>query len=134
MAKFEKVEEIIAWKNALKLCNEIYDATDKKDFSKDYSLKDQIRRSAISIPSNIAEGFERESNRQFIYFLLIAKGSSGELKTQLHISKNRKYISEEKFSGLHLQAETISKQLGKLISYLRENIKRSKLSKRSQLS
>lgn len=131
MAKIEKIEDIVAWQNAIKLCDLIYDATDKTAFSKDFCLRDQIRRSAISIPSNIAEGFERESNRQFIYFLLIAKGSAGELKTQLHIAKNRKYISEEEFTTLHEAVTAISKQLGKFISYLRESIKLSKQSKLS---
>mgnify|MGYP003580183097 CR=1 FL=1 len=134
MAKIEKIEDIIVWQNAIKLCDAVYDITDKNLFAKDYSLKDQIRRSAISIPSNIAEGFERESNRQFVYFLLIAKGSAGELKTQLHISRNRKYISEEEFQKLHDAVSEIGKQLGKFISYLRESIKQSKLSQPSKLS
>lgn len=134
MAKIEKIEDIVVWQNAVKLCNTIYDITDKNLFSKDYSLKDQIRRSAISVPSNIAEGFERESNRQFVYFLLIAKGSVGELKTQLHISRNRKYISEEEFQKLHGSVSEIGRQLGKFISYLRESIKQSKLSQPSKLS
>ncbi len=131
MAKIEKIEDIVAWQNGIALCNEIYDATEKNSFSKDYGLKDQIRRSAVSIPSNIAEGFERESNRQFIYFLLIAKGSAGELRTQLYIAKNRKYISEEEFQELLDSVSAISKQLGKFISYLRETIKLSKQSKLS---
>jgi four helix bundle protein len=134
MARIEKIEDIVVWQNAVKLCDAIYDVTDKNLFAKDYSLKDQIRRSAISIPSNIAEGFERESNRQFVYFLLIAKGSAGELKTQLHISRNRGYISEEEFQKLHDAVSEISKQLGKFISYLRESIKQSKLSQLSKLS
>ena len=123
MAKIEKFEEIVAWQVAMELCNKIYDATEKDKFSKDYALKDQIRKSAISIPSNISEGFERESNRQFIYFLVIAKGSAGELRTQLHIAKNRNYISQTEFDNLYNMVVNSSKLIGKFVSYLKEHQK-----------
>lgn len=134
MAKIEKIEDIISWQKGIELCNEIYEVTEKQFFSKDYGLKDQIRRCSVSIPSNIAEGFERESNRQFVYFLIIAKGSAGELKTQLYIAKKRNYISDEEFQKLLNDVSNLSKQIGKFISYLRENIKLAQRSKQSQLS
>ena len=71
MAKIEKFEDIIAWQKAMELCDFIYTMTNKELFSKDFGLKDQIRRAAVSVVSNIAEGFERESNNQFIYFLVM---------------------------------------------------------------
>ena len=84
MATIEKLEEIISWQKSLKVVKLIYQETNNEKFSRDFGLKDQIRRSAVSIPSNIAEGFGRGGNKEFIQFLSIAKGSTFELKTQLH--------------------------------------------------
>ncbi|WP_417870854.1 four helix bundle protein [Winogradskyella sp.] len=86
MAKFRSFEEIISWQKARELNKDIYNITNKNDsFSKDFGLRDQIRRSSISISSNIAEGFERETTKEFIRFLYIAKASSGEFRSQLCI-------------------------------------------------
>lgn len=123
MAKIELFEDIVAWQKGMELCNAIYAITLKEDFAKDYALKDQIRKSAISIPSNISEGFERESNNQFIYFLVIAKASAGELRTQLSIAKTQKYISEEEFHKLREQCLNVSKLISGFISYLRKTQK-----------
>jgi four helix bundle protein len=119
MATIKSFEEIESWINSSNLCVKIYEITKRDSFTKDYSLKDQIRRSAISIPSNIAEGFERESINSFIYFLLIAKGSCGELRTQLHLAYNLKYIEEKEYSNLVSDCLVISKQLSGFITYLR---------------
>lgn len=87
MSKFNKIEEMEVWQESVGLVETVYGLTQKnKLFQKDFALKDQIRKSAISIPSNISEGFERESNQKFIRFLFIAKGSCGELRTQLLIA------------------------------------------------
>jgi four helix bundle protein len=123
MAKIERFEDIIAWQKGMELCDVIYAITLKESFAKDYALKDQIRKSAISVPSNISEGFERESNNQFIYFLVIAKASAGELRTQLYIAKNQKYISEEEFNELKNQCLNVSKLISGFVSYLREKRK-----------
>ena len=120
MAKFEKVEDIVVWQLAIKLTNEIYTITNTPFFNRDYALRDQIRKSAISIPSNIAEGFERNSTNQFIYFLVVAKGSAGELRTQLLIAKNQDYITTEEFEKININALEISKKLGSFITYLKE--------------
>ena len=128
MAKIEQFEDIIAWQKGMELCNAIYAITLKENFAKDYALKDQIRKSAISVPSNISEGFERESNNQFIYFLVIAKASAGELRTQLYIAKNQKYISEKEFDELKEQCLSVSKMISGFISYLREKRKEKQLS------
>jgi four helix bundle protein len=123
MAKIEKFEDILAWQNSMALCNDIYDLTYNENFIKDFALREQIRKSAISIPSNIAEGFERGSNIQFKYFLTIAKASAGELRTQIYIAKNLKYISEKEFEIIINKCNDVSKLISKFISYLRNNEK-----------
>jgi len=120
MAKVDKIEDIVVWKLAIKLTNAIYTITNNNVFNKDFALRDQIRKSAISIPSNIAEGFERNSTNQFLYFLVIAKGSAGELRTQLLISKNQNYISQSEFEKINKDALEVSKKLGAFITYLKE--------------
>lgn len=120
MAKVDKVEDIVVWKLAIELTNSIYSITNNTGFNKDFALRDQIRKSAISIPSNIAEGFERNSTNQFLYFLVIAKGSAGELRTQLLIAKNQNYILESEYQKINIEALEVSKKLGAFITYLRE--------------
>lgn len=120
MAKVEKIEDIVVWKLAIELTNSIYTITNNKNFTNDFALKDQIRKSAISVPSNIAEGFERNGINQFLYFLVIAKGSAGELRTQLLIAKNQKYITENEFERINKEALEVSKKLGSFITYLKE--------------
>ena len=119
MATYESFEELEVWKLAMDLCTEVYSITNHAAFSKDFGLKDQIRRSSVSVPSNIAEGHERDSKNQFIYFLTIAKGSCGELKTQLMIARNLKYIDETIYLELANKSIKIGKQLGGFINYLK---------------
>ena len=120
MAKVDKIEDIVVWQLAIELTNTIYTITNNNVFNKDFALRDQIRKSAISIPSNIAEGFERNSTNQFLYFLVIAKGSAGELRTQLLIAKNQNYISQSEFEKINKDALEVSKKLGAFITYLKE--------------
>ena len=119
MATYESFEELEVWKLAMDLCTEIYLITNFDAFSKDFGLKDQIRRSSVSVPSNIAEGCERDSKNQFIYFLTIAKGSCGELKTQLMIARNLNYIDEKTYVKLADKSTITGKQLGGFINYLK---------------
>lgn len=121
MGKIEEFEDLIVWKKAMELCDEIFAIINNTELSRDFGLRDQMNRSSISIPSNIAEGFERDSNRQFAFFLKIAKGSAGEIRTQLHLARKRKYIDEKTFNRLIALAKEISKMSGSLISYLRKN-------------
>jgi len=81
MATIKKYDDLDVWKIAMDLCVFVYEVTKQEDFSKDFGLKDQIKRCSVSIPSNIPEGFERNSTNQFLYFSSIAKGSAGELRT-----------------------------------------------------
>ncbi len=90
-------EELEIWKKARELVNFVYRVTKNKEFIKDYSLIDQIRRASVSVMSNIAEGFERGSNTEFLQYLFIAKGSAGEVRTQLYIALDQGYVSQEEF-------------------------------------
>lgn len=119
MATFDKFEELEVWKLSMELCTNIYELTNKDLFAKDYALKDQIRKSAISVPSNISEGFERDGKKQFIYFLIISKGSCGELRTQLKIANALKYVTEQDFNILNEKCISVSRQLSGFINYLR---------------
>lgn len=123
MAKFNSFEEIIAWQKARELNYDIYQITNSnKSFSNDYGLRDQIRSACISISSNIAEGFERETTKEFIRFLYIAKASAGEFRSQLYIAKDLKYINIKEFNILNLKVVDISKLLSGLIKYLNSTL------------
>lgn len=98
--KINNFKELEIWKKGIEIVILIFKITNNSKFSLDFSFRDQIRKSAISIPSNIAEGFERDNNNEFIRFLRIAKGSCGELITQLEIAKNINYLKEENVSLL----------------------------------
>lgn len=102
-------------------CKLIYQLTQKSEFSKDFGLRDQMRRAAISIISNIAEGFERQTNMEFKQFLYIAKGSSAEIKAQSYAALDLKYITEEDFAQIQQLSTEIAKMLNKFISYLKTN-------------
>lgn len=133
MAAISKFEDIIAWQKALELSDLIYSHSNKDNFAKDFGLRDQMRRAAISVVSNIAEGFEREGNNQFIYFLLIAKASAGELRAQLYIAKNQNYITEKEFELLNKKVLEVSKTISGFVSYLRGQ-KKNKQNELSKLS
>src|SRR3989339_810591 len=91
---FRRIEEIEVWKRGCRLAVEIYHVTAVGAWEKDWSFRDQLRRAAVSIPSNIAEGYERGSTAEFKRFALIAKGSCGELRTQIYIAQALKYLSK----------------------------------------
>ena len=119
MAKFNSFEEIIAWQKARILNKEIYELTNSNQlFSKDFGLRDQIRRCSISISSNIAEGFERQTTKEFIRFLYIAKASAGEFRSQLYLAYDLNYINESEFERINLKIIDISKLISGLIKYL----------------
>ncbi|MDX9905106.1 MAG: four helix bundle protein [Bacteroidales bacterium] len=121
MSTITNYEEMEVWQKSMNLITNVYQITKNKSFLRDYSLVNQIRRSAISIASNIAEGFERDGNKELINFLYIAKGSCGELKCQLQIARNLAYIESNRFEELYNLANLISKSLGGLIKYLQNS-------------
>ena len=95
--KIKRFEELNIWKLSLEITKKIYDLSANKKFSIDFNLRDQIRRSIISVSSNIIEGFEKNNNNEFIRFLKIAKGSLGETRNQLYIALAVSYITKEEF-------------------------------------
>src|SRR5213594_3335018 len=105
--RIEKFEDFIAWQKARSLTREIYKITNLPAFSRDFGLKDQIRRSAVSIMSNIAEGFERGRASEFHQFLSIAKGSCAELRSQLYVAIDADYIPNSHFRELMSTATEI---------------------------
>ena len=119
MATRSRFEDLQVWKAARLLANRIYDLTDGVTFSKDFGLKDQIRRAAVSVLSNIAEGSERGTDDDFAHFLFMAKGSSGEVRAQLYIALDRQYVSQSDFAEANSLCEQISRQLSHFISYLK---------------
>ncbi len=119
MAKVERFEDLHAWQAARNVVNAIYKISSSGPFSRDYSLRDQIRRAAISVPSNIAEGFSRRSNKEFIQFLFISKGSAAEVQSQLYTALDQDYISQETFDNIYETLEVVAKQLSRLITYLK---------------
>jgi four helix bundle protein len=118
MNKIERFEDIIAWQRARVLTREIYASTRIGQFAKDYGLKDQIQRASVSTMSNIAEGFERGGDREFIQFLSNSKGSCGEVKSQLYVALDQSYICAASFGDLYAKADEISRLIGGFMGYL----------------
>lgn len=118
MSKIEKVEDLISWQKSKDLTIEIYKITKNSSFSKDFGLCNQIQRAAVSIPSNIAEGFGRGGNIEFLQFLSIAKGSLYELKTQLVIANEIGYLDDEIFTKISNEIDEVGKMLTSFMNYL----------------
>lgn len=116
-----RFEDIEVWQKSRELCKRIFTLLNSEPFSKDYALINQINRSSSSIMDNIAEGFEKNNNKEFISFLFIAKGSAGEVRSQLYRAFDRPYITQEELESLKTEVEEISKQLGKFIDYLKKS-------------
>lgn len=118
MGKFNSFEDINSWQKARALNKKIYLITDNDTFKKDFDLARQIRRASVSISSNIAEGFERNTDKEFIHFLYVAKGSAGEVRSQLYLAVDLKYIDQEVFDELLSEIGEISRLLSGFIKYL----------------
>src|SRR4030095_1095000 len=121
MATIKRFEEILSWQKARELNKKIGELIDGGRFKRNYKLIDQIERSSGSIMDNIAEGFERSGNKEFIQFLYISKGSSGEFRSQLHRAMDRNYINKDEFKELYNIAAEISVMIQKLIDYLEQS-------------
>jgi four helix bundle protein len=118
MTTFRKFEEIEAWKRARLLTREIYALSGKEAFARDFGLRDQIRRASVSIMANIAEGYERSGQKEFIQFLSIAKGSAGEVASQLFVALDQGYVSETEFANLQKSTADVANLIGGLMEYL----------------
>lgn len=114
MDKIQKFEDLIAWQKARELTKASYQLTSNGLFSKDFGFRDQIRRAVVSVMSNIAEGFERGSMNEFHQFLVIAKASCAEVRSQLYVALDAGYINEPAFQTLNQQATEVSKIIGGL--------------------
>jgi four helix bundle protein len=119
--KIRKFEDLESWKKARKLTNTVYEATGTGSFTRDFGLKDQIRRASISILSNIAEGFERGGDKEFLQFLAVAKGSCGEVRAQLYIAVDQGYLSQDLFERLSNNADEIGRLISGLMKYLSQS-------------
>lgn len=119
--KAKNIEELLVWQKARELVNSIYSLTRKPNFGRDFSLVDQIRRAAVSVMSNIAEGYERGSNAELIQFLYVAKASCGEVRTQLLIAFDQGYINKEEMDKAREIALRLSGMLSNFIGYLKQS-------------
>ncbi len=113
-----RFEDIEAWQTARELTRQIYELTRSGEFARDFGLRDQMRRSSVSIMSNIAEGFESRTQMLFIEFLCRAKASAGELRAQVYIAKDINYLNQVSFSKLFDLCDKCSRQISRLMMYL----------------
>jgi four helix bundle protein len=120
--QFKRFEEMPVWQDARKLTTLIYTWTQREKFARDFGLRDQIQRSAVSIMSNIAEGYERATRKDFLLFISYAKGSVGELRSQLYIASDLKYIDEQQFQNGYNLCVSVSTQLSKFSQHLKSKI------------
>ena len=119
-SKINSYKDLIAWQKAILLAGFIYDVSDLFPKHELYGLASQLRRAAVSVPSNIAEGSVR-GNKEFLYFINIARGSLAEIETQLLIAKNRNYIDDDKLSKLEAQTNELSRILMGLLKSLKSS-------------
>ena len=121
--KIQKFEDMKVWQDAREFVSNIYKSTSNQKFKKDFDLRDQIQRAAVSIMSNIAEGYERDSNKELIRFLLYSKGSAGEVRSLLYVATDLGYLTEKEFSDYHESSLLIIKQISNFIKYLKQRTK-----------
>ncbi len=121
MAGVARFEELDAWVRARELVRAVYQQSQSGRFGMDFPLRDQIRKAAISVMSNIAEGFERDGDQEFLQFLAIAKGSCGEVRAQLYVAFDQEYLGENDFRALLELATEVSRLIAGLMRYLRQS-------------
>jgi four helix bundle protein len=121
MAKIERFEDLTSWQKARELNRFVYNASKKGAFAKDFGLHDQMRRASVSVMSNIAEGFERGGDREFIQFLSNAKGSCGEVRSQLYAALDEEYLTQGEFDELCRLCLDVSRLISGFMTYLRRS-------------
>ena len=121
MATIYRFEDLDAWKIARELTRDVYQITRADEFSRDFGLKNQIRKASVSVMSNIAEGFERDGNREFCNFLSIGKGSAGEVRSQLYVALDQDYITRSEFDHIYLKAQESGRVIAGLSNYLKHS-------------
>jgi four helix bundle protein len=127
--KVKSFEDMQVWQDARVFVKSIYELTASDVFKKDYGLKDQIQRAAVSIMNNISEGFERDNNKEFMNFLGYAKGSAGEVRSMLYVALDLKYISKDNFDINYNKAIKIITQISNFKKYLKDYLMREKIKK-----
>ena len=127
LSKVERFEDLIAWQKARDLARAIYQITQEGAFARDFGLARQIQRAAVSIMSNIAEGFERSGRREFHQFLSTAKGSCAEVRSQLYVAFDIGYLMKSEFQRLLAQAE----EVGRVVGGLRASVEKLRDERRS---
>ncbi len=121
MSKIQKLEDVIAWQKARELIKQVYACAKVGQFARDFGLKDQIQRASVSIMANIAEGFGRGGDKEFIQFLSTSKDSCSEVKSHLYVALDQQYIVPEKFTVLYNSADEVSRLLSGFMSYLKQS-------------
>ncbi|WP_423128783.1 four helix bundle protein [Gaoshiqia sp. Z1-71] len=121
MATIQRFKDLEVWQLARETCRDVFKLTRKEPFSRDFALVDQIKRSSGSAMDNIAEGYERDGNKEFNNFLTISKGSIGETRSQLYRALDFNYIEKAEFEALYQKCLTLSRQLQKFADYLRNS-------------
>jgi len=119
LSTIKSFEELPVWQDARKFTNKIYNLTDKFPKEELYGLTSQIRRASVSIMSNIAEGFDRRSDKELTNFLSMSRASSSEVQNDLYIALDLKYINQSEFNQLYQEAKKIAKQINGLMTYLK---------------
>jgi four helix bundle protein len=118
MPTITRFEDIEAWKTARELTQMVYTFTERGQFARDFGLKNQIQRASVSVMSNIAEGFESRTQPQFLEYLSHAKASAGEMRCQLYIAMDLKYVTQEQFQTVFDLADKSSRQIARFMDYL----------------
>jgi len=119
--KIERFEDLEIWKEARELCKKVFEITSVSPFNADFKLRDQIRASSGSVMDNIAEGFERAGNKEFVQFLSVAKGSCGETRSQSYRAFDYKYINQNNLDDFLTRTEQLSKKISSLMTYLKKS-------------
>jgi len=122
--KISRFEDLRCWQEARKIVNRVYSVSRVGQFNQDHRLVNQVRGAATSIMANIAEGFSRRGNREFMQFLFISKSSAAELQSHLYVSLDQGYIDKTEFEKLYEEADKVQRQLSTLIKYLASTLKR----------
>lgn len=130
MSRIERFEDIVAWQKAWELTRLIYGCSKAAPFARDFGLKDQIQRASVSSMANIAEGFERGGDKEFVQFLSNSKGSTGEVKSHLYVALDQQYLTEAQFKLLYEQADEVSRLTAGFMGYLQQSTVRGHKFKR----
>ena len=120
--KITRFEDLDCWQEARNIVNRVYSVCRANGFRRDYSLVDQVKRTAVSIMGNIAEGFSRRGNKEFIQFLFIAKASAAELQSHLYVALDQKYMEEREFHGLYEDLDKVQRKISNFIKYLNSSV------------